>query len=255
MMNLTNIWNTLKDLDGKIGDLYRDYHKTKLARQANVLPGRRSLFMTTTEFSFDCTVVAVGGESNDFTIKCQTLPITKPIVMSNDGVYCISRMSYEAYIELSFDYTSGASVLHRTRRTTLVNTPWGFSTYLITEDVGGGDPDAPSPMFDFEWMLAIGSNDRAYSTDVISNNQNSGNFLSKKSLGGYNNKQLEFAKPYFLDGNEFFTLTIRPTLVPLSNSRLVLGLASIAGLSNVNAKIIVSMVTLGHKILGNGHKI
>jgi len=251
MVNLSEIWNTLNGINSEISGLYNDYKTVKTQRLTRVLPGRRSFFMTATEFEFP--LVLTNTATDLFSIVPAKLPVIKPIVMSTDGVYCLSRMSHESYLELSFDYTSGVSTQHRSRRTVMVTTPYGLANYLII------NPNASNhiaPCFDFEWKLEIGSNDRSYATDaIINNNQNAQGFLGRKCLGGFNDKQFEFHKPYFLDGNEFFTLTINPTLVPLSNYRLKLSLASLVGLTNVSAKFIVSMVTIGHKILGNGHRI
>lgn len=264
MSNLSAIWNELTKANQEISELYHTYRDTVKQRLNNVLPGRRSVFFTATEFEFPW--VLTNTANDQFSILPTKNPVTKPIVASNDGILSISRMSYEAYLEFSFTYTNGLSVQQRSRRTTMNHTPFGLSHYMvINPNMAMPAPNTVTacPAFDFEWKLAIGSNDRSYATDaIVNNNQNAQGMLARKCLGGYNEKQLQFLRPYFLDGNEFYTLTINPTLVPLSNFRFKIGTntgalpaGALTGVSNVSAKVIISVVTIGHKILGNGHRV
>jgi hypothetical protein len=251
MDNLSNVWNSLVKVNSEVSDLYKQYRELKKDRLTKVLPGRRSIFFTATEFEFTWVLTNTGTDL--FSIAPAKQAIIKPIVMSTDGVYCLTKFAYEAYLELSFTFTSGTVVRNRVRRTTFCQTPFGLANFMV---INPNLLSVTAPCFDFEWKLEIGSNDRSYATDaILNNNQNSVGMLSRKCLGSYNNKQFEFAKPYYLDGNDFFTLTINPTLVPLSNFRLRAGLATIEGLTNLSAKVVLSMVTIGHKILGHGHRI
>lgn len=259
-VNLSNIWKSLKEADSEILSLKNQYKTYKKEALAKPLPGRRSMFVTATEFVWPR--VALTPANPAFGIFDVTLPfsmdeITQPVIMSGDGVYVVERISYEAYIQWEFDFL--ASTTHpippslnkpRTRRDSLANVQNGLTAPSLTY-VGLNRPG--NPIFDFEWRLSIGSNDRSYSLDALGGRGGGGDFLSRKALLGHNYRQLEFLRPYFLDGNEFFTLTLKPTYTPVPHSQ-----AQFIGtneFSKIFARFVVSMVTIGHKVLGHGHRI
>lgn len=212
-INFSNIWNTLKKSDEDIKAIINSYKKLKSDRKKHTIPGRRTMFMTATEFRF------LPGIN-------QLQPITKPLVFSTDGIYCIGRMSYECYLENTTPPV--------TTRSTMISVANGLVHPDFLGDSGiAGYTNSPKPVFDFEWDLAIGSNERHYSTDSLGG----GRYLSRETLLGNNYKQLELMRSYFLKGNEFFALTVKPTL----NTGIDVA---------PNRAFIVSIVTIGHKILG-----
>lgn len=242
-MNISNVWKNLRFFDLEISKIYNNYALDKKQKTENTVPGRRTIFNTVTEFVFPCTLGIDPTTATRASVALSSLlPQSKPIIMSTDGVYEVSRLSFESFFEQVFsDGTRRRDGMPQDNRGMYSNEVTTVPRIFDETDADVG------PCFDFEWMLSTGSNDRSYSQDTYGASP----FLSRNVLMGNNYKQFEFQKPYILDGNELLSYTLKPTMGPRPGTRLPAGSAD-----NVSeANFIVQMVTIGHKILGNGHVI
>jgi len=238
MTNLSNIWNKLKEKDLEISNLYKKYKRIKKERMDRRVPGRRVKFDTSTELVFP--LVLGTPVDDDYPIQLSSLSDAfSRIIMSTDGVYALTRASFEVYLEQKFE--NGTE-----RRETLVRDLTGFYSTDVEIVTSGVNTQYP-PIFDFMWNVSTGSNQRSYSKDLAGNL----GYSSRRCLMGGNSKQFEFGQPYFLDGNEMAQYQIKPILGPFPNYMLMTDGSS----ALVEANIILNIVTIGHKILGNGHVI
>ena len=153
---LGNVWQLLKAVDNDVSNLRNSYTESKKSAQARQLPGRRTMFLTATEFIWPRVALANTAVPGvyEMTLPFSMESISQPVIMGGDGIYVLERISYEAYIQFEFDNL--ASTLNpipaglnkpRTRRDSLSNIQNGLASPSV-EAVGLARRSVP--VFDFE---------------------------------------------------------------------------------------------------------
>ena len=217
MSNTSTMWKIIKKMDDEISSIGVNYSEMK-KNEVLRLEGKRSTFFHCTEFGFD---------TNDFSEH------KKSVQQSVDGIYVISRIGFQVYLEGVSDITGGI-VRESMLEYSNIQLRNGFSSIVNQR---GGHFASLTRLFDFEWKLEIGSSERSYCVD-----KNSDGFMSSRTLlssGKIVSNEMEFSKPYTIKGNESWSLSVRSIFYNPNNAN-----------PPSSDKYIVSITTIGHKIIG-----